>query len=145
MDQKIILMQGIPASGKSTWAKEFCKINPEYVRLNKDTLREQLGGSDWSRKFEDNVFAVELLMAKTVIENGGSLIIDDTNLSSSVRDAWSRFAFNHNLELSFKVMDTPLEVCLERDKAREKSVGKVVIYTMNKRMRELLEDKVKEI
>ena len=36
--QEIILLKGLPASGKSTWAKDFVEHHVEYVRVNKDGL-----------------------------------------------------------------------------------------------------------
>ena len=40
---KVILTVGLPASGKSTWAKEQVSQNPgQYKRVNKDDLRAML-------------------------------------------------------------------------------------------------------
>ena len=39
MKQKIILTVGIPASGKSTYAKELCKDDSNFRRVNKDDIR----------------------------------------------------------------------------------------------------------
>ena len=42
--KKIILTRGIPASGKSTWAKQKALKNPEHsVRINRDDLRNMSG------------------------------------------------------------------------------------------------------
>ena len=40
---KIIVLQGAPASGKSTWAREFVKGKPEWIIVCKDALREGKG------------------------------------------------------------------------------------------------------
>ena len=49
--QKIILCQGLPASGKSTWAIQHCIDNPEFIRVNKDTIRGFFGDLKWNSKF----------------------------------------------------------------------------------------------
>jgi predicted kinase len=41
--QKIIVLQGVPASGKSTWAKEYVKDKPDWVIVNRDSIIEATG------------------------------------------------------------------------------------------------------
>jgi predicted kinase len=40
MTQKLIMCKGLPASGKSTWAKEYARNNSNFIRINNDDLRE---------------------------------------------------------------------------------------------------------
>lgn len=40
---KMIVLQGCPASGKSTWAKEFIKDKPNWVIVSRDEIREGTG------------------------------------------------------------------------------------------------------
>lgn len=41
---KIIICRGIPASGKSTWAKQWVLEDPEHrIRINQDDIRNMLG------------------------------------------------------------------------------------------------------
>ena len=43
MIKKIIVLQGIPASGKSTWARQWVSEDPEHrVRFNRDDIRNML-------------------------------------------------------------------------------------------------------
>ena len=42
--QKIIILKGIPASGKSTFAKEYIQTNPNFRRVNRDELRTMHNG-----------------------------------------------------------------------------------------------------
>ena len=39
----MIVLQGCPASGKSTWAKEFIKDKPNWVIVSRDEIREGTG------------------------------------------------------------------------------------------------------
>ena len=42
--KRIILTRGIPASGKSTWAKQEVLKDPEHsIRINRDDLRNMSG------------------------------------------------------------------------------------------------------
>jgi predicted kinase len=43
----VTILKGLPASGKSTWAKtEVERLNKRTVRVNKDDLRAMMGGFD---------------------------------------------------------------------------------------------------
>jgi len=128
--QKIIFLKGLPGSGKSTWAKQFCLDNPEYVRINKDDLRELLGNPTFSREFESEVLFIQRKMGESILATGKSLIVDDTNFSKKHQDYWLGVSNRLQLEFTVKTFDTPLEECISRDLAREKSVGKDVIFDM---------------
>lgn len=40
---KVIILYGPPASGKSTWAKEFIKEKTQWIRVNRDDIRLMCG------------------------------------------------------------------------------------------------------
>ena len=40
---KLLVLQGIPASGKSTYARELVKNSGAWVRVNRDDLRNMRG------------------------------------------------------------------------------------------------------
>ena len=42
--KKLILTQGCPGSGKSTWANEYVQKNPGFFILTRDDFREKLFG-----------------------------------------------------------------------------------------------------
>ena len=37
---KVILCRGIQGSGKTTWAKQYCKEHPNTIRVNRDDIRQ---------------------------------------------------------------------------------------------------------
>ena len=41
---ELLILVGIPGSGKSTFAKELVKTNNKYVRVNRDDMRQMLKG-----------------------------------------------------------------------------------------------------
>ena len=55
--KKIILTRGIPASGKSTWAKQEVLKDPEHsVGNNRDDLRN-MSGQYWVPAIEDYIIS----------------------------------------------------------------------------------------
>lgn len=132
-NQKIILCQGLPASGKSTWAIQYAIDNPEFVRVNKDKIRDFFGELKWNGKFEKDVIDIQRLLANTALRQGKSVIVDDTNFNPKIKEYWKELAKCYNIEFEIEVFDTPVEVCIERDLKREKSVGMHVILGMYNR------------
>lgn len=50
---KVYFLSGLPASGKTTWAKERLAENPNGIkRISKDDLRAMLDGGRWSGDME---------------------------------------------------------------------------------------------
>jgi len=128
--QEIIFCVGLPGSGKTTWAKQFCLDNPNYVRINKDDLRILLGNPKYSRDFEDLVLNIEREMGLAILWTGKSLIVDDTNFSKIHYKYWKRISDIKGISFTEKYFDTPVEECIRRDSEREKSVGIDVIMNM---------------
>ena len=143
--QKIIFLKGLPASGKTTWAKQYCIDNPEFIRINKDDIREMFGNPAWNRDFEREVVRIHRELGISIMHLGKSLIVDDTNFAPEHEEYWKKFAAYTSSEFEIKMFDTPVEECIKRDKEREKSVGKVVIYTMNKKYIKSVETDQKEL
>jgi len=48
---KVLILKGLPASGKSTYAKELV-AKGNWKRINKDDLRAMLDCSKWSKANE---------------------------------------------------------------------------------------------
>ena len=130
MNQQILFLKGLPASGKSTFARQYCLDHPEFKRLNKDDIREELGNPEWSNKFEKEVLTLQRNRGIEYLENGFSIIIDDTNFSKKHSDFWGQVASDRQIEMITLPFDTPVEVCIQRDAEREKKVGKGVIMKM---------------
>ena len=129
--QKIIMLKGLPASGKTTWAKEKINENSNYIRINKDDIRESITGK-WTPKKEKIVISIRNSLIKVGINLGKNVIIDDTNLNPKHEQSLKTLA--QELGVEFEVNDSflkvPVEECVERDIKRDKSVGYKVIYKM---------------
>ncbi len=138
--KKILVLRGLPASGKSTYARKTLNENPHaWKRLNKDELRAMLDDSLHSHSNEKFVERVRDLMLIEALKAGKHVIIDDTNLSERAVARIKEIVDNYCQETGQKVhidlkdMGTTLEECLERDKIREKKVGENVIMKMYKK------------
>lgn len=123
---KLIMLKGLPASGKSTFAKEL--VAKGFKRVNKDDLRAMIDDSKWSRDREKMIMAVEEALAMTFLITD-NVVVDDTNFAHE--EKWAKIAKSCGAEFEVKFFDTPLTECIERDAKRgDKSVGSKVIYGM---------------
>lgn len=81
--KEIIILMGLPASGKSSWAREQLNKFPEkYKRINKDLLRKMLDDSKFSNKNEKYILSVRDELVEKSLRSGYSVILDDTNFPS---------------------------------------------------------------
>lgn len=127
----MIIMRGLPASGKSTKAEEIVK-NGRTFRVNRDKLREMLHFNNWTPKNEGLTVDIAMGVAEKILRSGYDVIIDDTNLTEGHIEKWARIANDYGAEVEIIDMtDTvSVEMCIARDKERTNSVGRHVIMDM---------------
>ena len=126
MDKKIIVLQGPPASGKSTWARETAKAGTPYVIVNRDSIRNARG-EYWIPDQEDYISDIEEYGVRSAINRNLIPIIDATNLNPSTIRKWENLAKELDCEIEYKQFYIPFKEALERDANREQSVGKKVL------------------
>lgn len=123
-------MQGLPGSGKSQRAEELIKTSGECVRINKDLIRTMLHFDNFTGKNEGKTKDVARLIAKHFLTSNVNVIIDDTNLNPGTLQSWKDLAKECESKVHIEKMDTPVEVCVQRDLDREKYVGGNIIKNM---------------
>lgn len=141
--RRVVILKGLPASGKTTIAKELCKKN--YKRINKDDLRSMLDDGKWSGKNEVLVIACRDALIASALMHRHDVVIDDTNLDPKHEIKIRQFV-GDKAEIKVKFIDTPLDECIKRDSKREKPVGEKVIRDMyEKYLKPKEEPKKKEV
>jgi predicted kinase len=151
--QKIILTRGLPASGKTSWSREFVKnSNGKAKRVNKDDLREMVDVGVYSKPNEQMILEARDALVNVFLRGEvETIIIDDTNFEQKHFDKMQDIAqaymnrnaqvymnkpaeFYTNTTVEYKdFLDVSLDVCLERDSLRVKPVGEKVIKDMHQR------------
>lgn len=134
---KIILTKGLPASGKSTWAKELVKSDNSWQRVNRDDVRRMMNGYKFSKRNEAIVTDVCDAAIVSAIEFGCSVIVDETSLNPKVEkrmhDLIGRLERTYLAPIEFEVrsfLDVPIKDCIYRDAIRWDRVGHEVILNM---------------
>lgn len=128
--RKIIMLKGLPGSGKTTFAKELLKNDRSFKRINKDDLRAMIDDGKWSTQNEKFIVHMRDSFIALALHNGYSVVVDDTNLAPKHAMKLKNLAKIAEVEFEEKFIDTPIEECIKRDLKRTRSVGEKVIKKM---------------
>jgi predicted kinase len=122
----VVLAIGLPGSGKSTWFRRR-GVTP----LSSDMLRSILFDDITEQRYQGLVFSTlrSLLRARLIARMPWNYV-DASNLSSHERRQWIKMAKGFGYEVHAVFFDVPLEVCLERNRRRERQVKEEVVQRM---------------
>lgn len=132
---KLLVLQGLPASGKSTYAKKLCKDNPEtWIRVCRDDIRNMLG-TYWVPSREKLITYIEFNSVSDGLRNNYNVVLDATNLNQKHINKlikYVKFALEFKLEIEYKEFKIPLWKCVYRDWKRGLFGGRKVGYKVIK-------------
>ncbi len=130
----IIFIKGLPASGKTTWAKQrVLDDKGKTKRVGKDDLRIMLDVGVYSRENEEFLLSIRDEIIKRTVTAGKNIIVDDTNLDLKHERRIREIAEELGVSVEVKFFDVHPDVCVARDVERPSSVGEKVIRTMYQR------------
>lgn len=131
---EIIVMCGLPGSGKSTWVKNFIKYHKTYVKssknitvLSRDDIREELFGLRDDMEHEKEVSELFEKRLRTALLERTSIIIDNTNIKFKTRERYRKLADEYGYAYFIKYIERPLD---ELYNARPGEKWKNVIHHM---------------
>ena len=131
MQQKVILCQGLPACGKSTYARELVSHNDNWVRVNKDDIRAMLHNNRFSKDNEKLTVSARNFMIRDALSRGYNVVVDDTNFAGNIEhirgvinDWWNSYPHDDLLGKEYPLIEvkkfpTSLSVCLGRTALRQ--------------------------
>ena len=127
----VVLAIGLPGSGKSSWFKRN-KITP----LSSDLVRSLLFDDPTEQRFQDLVFSnLRSMLKARLIARRPMNYVDATNLTPHERHNWIKLAKDYGYEVQAVFFDVPLELCLERNRKRERVVADDVMRRMSEKLK----------
>ena len=127
----VILAIGLPGSGKSSWFKRN-NITP----LSSDMLRQVLFDDAQEQRFQDLVFSnLRSMLKARLIARRPLNYLDATNLTPHERASWVKLAKDYGYEVQAVYFDVPLEVCLERNRRRQRFVDEDAMRRMASKLK----------
>lgn len=127
MKPKFYMLVGLPGSGKSQIAEEYRKRGYIY---SSDALRKELYGDETDQKHNTEVFHELHRRIKACLSCGFDAVYDACNINKKRRAAFLKELKNIDCEKICLCVMTPYEICLERNKARERSIPEHAIRKM---------------
>jgi predicted kinase len=121
----VILTVGIPASGKTTWARAYAKEHPNTMIVSRDDIREAMGVA--SGENENAVTTVHRAQMEGAFVAGMDVIVADTNINPKFRKALIKFCHEHAQDVEIKVFPIRLDEAIVRDNRRLDKVGADIV------------------
>ena len=139
----VCMLIGLPASGKSTYAKEMAQKNNAII-ISTDKIRKELFGDEAIQENEqynsNTVFSLAYSEIKIAMLEGKDIIFDATNINRKKRKYfleilskeyfWSLRNTDYDYSFQAILIATPYEKCLQNNLERRRVVPEEVIKRM---------------
>jgi predicted kinase len=134
MNSRLVLMVGLPRSGKTTQAQKM-----PYPIVSPDAIRLALHGQRFAAEAEPHVWAIAKTMVAALFLAGHSVVVlDACNVSRKRRDEWKDARWVRE----FYVIDTPAAECALRAERSGREDVIPIIDRMSKAWEPITEDEI---
>jgi predicted kinase len=133
--QYLIIMIGIPGSGKSTLVKLLKAGLPNCVVVCPDKIREDYMTDPANKHDNEFVFNLAKNSIQKYLKERKNVIFDATNTISRFRKDYADIGQTIGAQVVYCGLGTPLTVAKERNSQRENPVPEFVIDRMSAQLR----------
>jgi predicted kinase len=117
---RLVLICGLPASGKSTLARDLAPAMPA-IRLDKDEWVTRLGADVWDDAFRVRLERQLWDLTLQLLAQGQNVILEWGHGARAERDEKRRGARSVGADVELRFLDAPLDELIERAARRNES------------------------
>jgi predicted kinase len=127
---KLIVTIGLPGSGKSTYLARL-GVNA----ISSDEMRRVIADDPHDQSINARVFsAVRYLIRQRIAAGRPVTYVDATHLTPWTRQPYVKLARRYGCRLEALFFDVPVEICIARNRARDRVVPEAAIRKMAQEM-----------
>ncbi len=120
----LVVLVGVPGSGKSTWATRVAERNQI---VSSDALRAQVGLHERDQRASKDAFDLLDQIVATRMRRGLTTIVDTTGLEAARRASWVALAREHGRPVHAVVLAVPDRVARARNRGRDRPVPSKIV------------------
>ena len=130
MRSTIIVLVGLPGSGKSTWV-----ARQKATALSSDAVRQLLADDATDQSIHGRVFATLRYLLRHRLAIGRPVTyVDATHLTPGERKPYVEIASWYGCDVEAVFFDVPVETCIERNRGRARIVPEEAIRFMAEKL-----------
>lgn len=132
-NQQLLILVGVPGSGKTTFARYFIRTEENWMRLCRDDFRlMHFVSSNLSPHEERIITEVFDTSIETLLKKKCNVLIDATHCRAEYINHYIE-KFNHLADISFKLFEVDAEEIAERCEKRHKESGKFISASLQRK------------